>query len=89
MSVAGQVIAQVRGLIEEAASVLRRKDTEQDERMDAIEARIAALETETPDEAAAAPAKRGPGRPRKTVAQAGTAEGTASASPASGEASSA
>ena len=89
MSVAGQVIAQVRGLIEEASSVLHRKDTEQDERMDALEARIAALETGAPDESITAPAKRGPGRPRKTVAQAGTAEGTASASSVRGEASSA
>jgi hypothetical protein len=45
MSVAGQVIAQVRGLIEEASAILSRKDTEQDERMDEIEKRLDALES--------------------------------------------
>lgn len=83
MSLAAQVISQVRGLIEEVSTVLHRKDAEQDERMDDLERRLKALEDATPDapqEATAAPAKRGPGRPRKTVAQAGTAEGTGEAS---------
>jgi len=84
MSVAGQVIAQVRELIEEAASVLHRKDAAQDKRMDAIEERLGALESPSTSAATAAP------RARKNVkAQAGTAEGTASASSARGEASSA
>lgn len=82
MSLAAQVLSQVRGLIEEVSTVLHRKDAEQDERLNALEGRITALEGSAPDvpEAAEAPAKRGPGRPRKTVAQAGTAEGTGKAS---------
>lgn len=71
MSLAAQVLSQVRGLIEEVSTVLHGKDKEQDERMDRIEERLGALESPPPS---AAP------RARKNVkAQASTAQGTGEA----------
>lgn len=72
MSVAGQVIAQVRELIGEASAALSRKDTEQDGRMDEIERRLDALEEP-------APAARARTAPTAVKAKAGTAKGTGSA----------
>lgn len=72
MSAIGQILDQVRDIVEGALSKVHARDKAQDERLDALEARVKVLEDEASPPAAAA---------KKTVApKAGTA-GTRAAAP--------
>lgn len=80
MSMVGQVLAQVRQVVDEALDALRSHEKKQDARLKELEDRVTALEsgaTPQPEPETAAPqVKRGPGRPRKVQAQAQAAEAT-------------